>query len=201
MISPKKFKRPFRPTGKYYRVNFRITAATVRLLDEKGIQIGIFSKDEALRRARELGVDLVEIAPKAIPPVCKLIDFKKFKYLESKRERESKKKVKNVDIKQVMLSPFMGEHDFETREVKGREFLKNGDKLKIVVRFKGRQIAKSDFGFAIIRKMIDKLSDISGIERPPHLEGKMIIAQLYPILKKGSVKNENEEQKSNSETI
>lgn len=197
----KSFRRPFYKRGKYYRINYNITAPTVRLLSQEGKQIGIFSKDEALRRARIAGVDLVEIAPLAKPPVCRIIDFKKFRYLESKKERESKKKTKNVTLKQITLSPFIGEHDLLIKQNKGREFLKEGHRLKLVVHFRGRQLGKKEFGFEIINKLIKGLGDIATIDRPPHHEGQLVAAQLIPI-KKGVINiNETKNQQINNQTV
>lgn len=206
MILLKSFRKSFHQRGKYYRINYNITALTVRVLDEKGKQIGVFNRDEALRRAREQGIDLVEIAPMAKPPVCKLIDFKKFRYLESKKEREIKKKTKKVELKQILLSPFIGAHDLNTKANKGREFLKSQHRLKLIVRFKGRQAAKKEFGFEIINKIINNLVDIAIIERPPHLEGQFIVAQLIPGKKRSpdetkKQESETEKQKSNTQTI
>lgn len=198
MTLSKSFRKPYYPRGRYYRLNYNITAPTVRLLDETGKQIGVFSRDEALRRARTLSVDLVEIAPLAKPPVCKIIDFKKFRYLESKKERESKKKIKNVELKQIMLSPFIGEHDLVTKLNRGREFLKLGHRLKILVRFKGRQIDKKEFGFEIINKSTKNLADIGALDRPAHFEGKMLVAQLIPSRKKH---DETENKQSHSQTV
>ncbi|MFZ5845037.1 MAG: translation initiation factor IF-3, partial [Patescibacteria group bacterium] len=106
---------------KYYRLNYQIASPQLRLLDEEGKQIGVVSKIEALQKARELGIDVVEIAPHAKPPVAKLIDFKKFKYQEAKKERENRKSQKNVGIKEVRLRPFIGSHDFDTRLKQAKE--------------------------------------------------------------------------------
>lgn len=198
------WKRQFQKRGKYYRLNYNIVSPTLRVLDETGKQIGVFSKDEALRRAREQGLDLVEIAPKAQPPVCKIIDFKKFKYLESKKERENKKKTKNVELKQITLSPFIQEHDLLTKAARGKEFLKDGNKLKLIVKFKGRQLAKKEFGFSIINKFIESIREFGTIERPVHLEGPMVVASLIPVKKRGLNETQNEKidiQKIQSDEI
>lgn len=201
MNFPKSFRRPFHQRGKYYRLNYNITAQTLRVLDQAGKQIGVFSKDEALRRARDQGVDLVEIAPLAKPPVCKIIDFKKFKYLESKKERENRKKAKHVELKQIMLSPFIQKHDLETKGNRAREFLEDGHKLKLVVKFKGRQLGKKEFGFEIINKFIQGLAQVAAVEREAHLEGPMVVATLVPSKKKVSYENETKNEKGNSETV
>lgn len=193
------WKRRYQKKSKYYRLNYNITSLTLRVLDDAGKQIGVFSKDEALRRAREQGLDLVEIAPLAKPPVCKIIDFKKFKYLESKKERENKKKTKNVELKQITLSPFIQEHDLLTKAAKGKEFLKDGNKLKLIVKFRGRQLGKKEFGFTIINKFIENIKDFGDIERPAHTEGPMVVASLIPVKKRGL--NETKNEKINTETL
>ena len=129
---------------KFYRLNYQITAPQIRLLDETGKQIGILDKNEALRRAQMEDKDLVEIAGQAKPPVVKLIDFKKFKYLEAKKERESRKSIKHVGVKEIRLSPFIGEHDFQVRIKQGAEFLNGGNQLKISVPFRGREITHKE---------------------------------------------------------
>lgn len=163
---------------KFYRINYQISAPKLRLLDEKGKQIGIKDKQEALRIAQTEGKDLVEIAGKADPPVVKVIDFKKFKYLEAKQEREAKKKTKKVTIKEIRLSPFMGDHDFKTRMRQGEEFLKGGNQLKISIPFRGRAITRKEFGFALIKKAIEYLKDFSKVQREPYLEGRVLVAML-----------------------
>lgn len=186
--------------GKYFRINLYITAQTLRVLDETGKQIGVFTKDEALRRARNSGLDLVEIAPLAKPPVAKIIDFKKFRYLESKKEREARKKTKHVGIKEVVLSPFIGEHDFLIKLNRGREFLNESHKLRATVKFKGRQLGKKEFGYDVLKRLITKLEDISKVEIPPRFEGRSIITQLSPV-KKTINDHENENKKINTQTL
>lgn len=169
-----------RKNFKYHRLNYQITAPTFRLLDEEGKQIGLINRNDALKRAQIEEKDLVEIAPNAKPPVVKLIDFKKFKYLEAKKERESKKNIKHVGIKEIRLSPFIGEHDFDTRLAKAEEFLKEGNQLKITVVFKGREITHKEFGMSIMTKAIERLADISKINKPPHFEGRFYVVILTP---------------------
>jgi len=163
-----------KPRGKFYRLNYFIQAREVRLLDEAGKQIGIVTKEEALRRGRAAGVDVVEIAPNAKPPVAKLIDFKKFKYLEAKKEREEKKKQKHVGIKEVRLTPFIGEHDIDFRSKRAQEFLNEGNQLKISLTFRGRQITRKEFGFEVINKFIGRLEEVK-VVRAPHFEGKNLV--------------------------
>lgn len=160
---------------RHYRLNYQITSPTLRLLDEEGKQIGIVSKIEALQRAKELNIDVVEIAPNAQPPVAKLIDFKKFKYQEAKKERENKKKQKNVGVKEIRLRPFMGQHDFDTRVEQAKEFLTEGNQVKLNVFFKGREITRKEFGFDIIKRFLAGLEGIR-IVREPHMEGRVLSA-------------------------
>lgn len=170
-----------RRNTKYYRLNYQITAPQMRLLDEKGKQIGLVERNEALKRAQAEEKDLVEIASKANPPVVKLIDFKKFKYLEAKRLREVKKKVKKVGIKEIRLSPFIGEHDFKTRITQGKNFLKEGNQLKISVPFKGRQLRHKEFGNQIMEKAIHYLQTTAKVVRPPYFEGRILVATMTPV--------------------
>lgn len=151
----------------------------MRLLDEEGKQIGVVSKLEALQKAKELNLDVVEVASKAVPPVAKLIDYKKFKYQEAKKEREIRKNQKHVGVKEVRLRPFMGEHDFQTRVDWAKEFLSDGNQLKITVLFKGREITRKEFGFEIMKKFIASVAPAK-IVREPHLEGKTLVAMAVP---------------------
>ena len=163
---------------KFYRVNYQITAQQVRLLDEKGSQIGIKDKVEALKLAQSENKDLVEIGPNASPPVVKIIDFKKFKYLEAKKERESKKKTKNVTVKEIRLSPFMGDHDFQTKMAQAEDFLKEGNQVKITVPFRGREITRKEFGMNIITKAITQLSVLARVIKQPYFEGRVLVCIL-----------------------
>ena len=149
----------------------------MRVIDENGKQIGILSKTEALQLARQHQLDLVEVSPHTKPPVAKLIDFKKFKYQQAKKARESRKKAK-VDLKQVRFTPFIAEGDLLNRLEKSKKFLQDGDRVKIVVKFVGRQITRKEFGYNLINKIINQLADLATPEGEPRLQGK----QLYLIL-------------------
>jgi len=177
---------------KFYRVNERIFAPTLRVLDSEGKQIGVLTRIEALTKARELELDLVEIAPKAQPPVAKIVDFKKFLYQEEKKHKEEKKRAKVSETKEVRLGPFMNDHDLNVMVRRAREFLEDGDKVRMVVRFAGRQITHPEFGQKILEKAILELSDVSKIEREKHFEGRQLIVILSPERKK-NVKEENKE--------
>ncbi|HCM81916.1 MAG: Translation initiation factor IF-3 [Microgenomates group bacterium GW2011_GWC1_43_11] len=163
----------------HYRINYQITSPQLRLLDEEGKQIGIVSKLEALQKAKELDLDVVEIAPNAKPPVAKLIDVKKFKYQEQKKERESKKTQKNVGVKEIRLRPFIGTHDFDTRVAQAKDFLKDGNQVKINVFFRGREITRKEFGYNIIKRFIASLESVK-VVKEPHMEGKALVTMLVP---------------------
>ncbi len=173
-----------RPNVKHYRLNYQITSPTIRLLDEEGKQIGIVTKIEALQRAKESNIDVVEIAPNAKPPVAKLIDFKKFKYQEAKKERENKKSQKSVGIKEVRLRPFIGQHDFDTRLSQAKEFLTDGNQLKITIFFRGREITRKEFGFNVIKRFLAGLDQVK-VVREPHMEGKTLVTMVVNDKKTG----------------
>jgi translation initiation factor IF-3 len=168
---------------RHYRLNYQIASPQLRLLDENGKQIGVVSKIEALQKAKELGLDIVEVAANASPPVAKLIDFKKFKYQEAKKERESKKNQKNVGVKEIRLRPFIGAHDFDTRKVKAQEFLSDGNQVKVSVFFRGREITRKEFGFDVMKRFIGALES-ARVVREPRLEGRTIVAMLVSDKKK-----------------
>lgn len=182
---------------RFYRINERIFAHTLRVLDAEGKQVGVLSKIDALRKARELELDLVEVAPKATPPVARIIDFNKFLYQQEKKKREEKKKAKTSETKEIRLGPFMEEHDLQVMIRRGREFLDDNDKVRLVVKFIGRQITHPEFGKEIMQKVVDSLADISKIERDPHFEGKQLIAIIVPERKKhGKDKNEQSSEET-----
>ena len=149
----------------------------MRVIDEHGKQIGILSKTEALDLARQHNLDLVEVSPFAKPPVAKIIDFKKFKYQQAKKQRESNKKAK-VELKQVRFTPFIAQGDLNNRLEKIKGFLKDGDRVKIVVKFVGRQITRKEFGYDLINKIVQTLAEEAVPDGEPKLQGK----QLYLIL-------------------
>ena len=155
----------------------------MRLLDEDGKQIGVVSKLEALQKAKELNLDVVEIASNAKPPVAKLIDFKKFKYQEAKKEREAKKNQKNVGVKEIRLRPFIGQHDFDTRKAQAQEFLNEGNQVKLVVFFRGREITRKEFGFEVMKRFISSLESTRTV-RDGHMEGRTLVAMVIADKKK-----------------
>jgi translation initiation factor IF-3 len=178
---------------KFYRTNERIYASELRVLGPDGKQIGILSKFEALEKARELELDLVEVAATAKPPVARIIDFRKFLYQEEKKKRDEKKKARVSETKEIRLGPFMSEHDLDTMIRRGREFLEDGNKIRMVLKFRGRQITHPEFGQEIMQKVIAALEDISKVEREPHFEGNQLVGLLSAERKKGNAENKNEE--------
>lgn len=163
---------------KFYKINQRITAQQLRVLGADGQQIGLLSRFDALNLARTQELDLVEIAPTANPPVAKIIDFKKFLYQQEKKKKEEKRKAKASQTKEVRLGPFMSDNDLSVMIRRGREFIEDGDKLRLVVKFRGRQITRAEFGRGVVNRVIEALSDISKVDREPHFEGRQIIAIL-----------------------
>lgn len=172
------------PVAKYYKTNQYIQAKEVRVVDEEGRQVGVMPIFNAIQKAREAEVDLVEVAPGAKPPVCKIIDFKKFLYIEAKKEQEEKKAQKGGDIKEVQLSPFIAKNDFQTRVKKTRQFIEENNKVKVRVRFKGREMNKKDFGFRLIEEMARELEGTAVKENEPKFFGREISVVFGPQRKK-----------------
>ena len=156
------------------RVNERIRAREVRLIDEEGQMVGVMTSSQALAMARERGLDLVEVSPMAVPPVCKLMDYGRFKYEQSKKENEARKHQKVSELKEIRLSPRTDDHDLSVKARKIEEFLAEGDKVKVGVRFRGRELAHPELGRQLLEKIIAGLKSIAVIERPPLMEGKIM---------------------------
>lgn len=157
-----------------------IRAREVRVVSETGEQLGVFSSRDALRVAQERGYDLVEVAPTARPPVCRIMDFGKYKYEQSKRDREARKKQKVVTIKEVKMRPNIEDHDFDVRRRQTEQFLRDGDKIKATIMFRGREVVHADLGKQVLDRLLDAVKDLCVIERPAKLEGKNMIMILAP---------------------
>mgnify|MGYP001585978041 FL=1 len=168
----------------FFKINHFIQAPELRVLDQFNKQLGLMTKEEALRRARELGIDLVEIAPKAVPPVAKLIDFSKFKYQQQQKAQEDKKKAKIAEIKELRLTPVIAKGDFDSRMKKARKYLEGGDKVRLVVKFQGRLITRKEFGERVLQRAVEQLADCSAVEIAPRLLGKFMMMQLTAVKKK-----------------
>ncbi|WP_340690032.1 translation initiation factor IF-3 [Hydrogenobacter thermophilus] len=169
-----------------HRINRQIRAKEVRLIDENGKQIGIVPLEEALKLAEEKGLDLVEIAPQAKPPVCKILDYGKFVYEQKKKEKVAKKKQREhaIEVKDIQLSTRIDEHDLKVKLKHMREFLEEGDKVRIRIRFRGREHIHPELGDRLVQRILEELSDIGKIESEPKKEGAFLMFSLLPISKK-----------------
>jgi translation initiation factor IF-3 len=171
-------------TTPFFRINNQIQAKEVRLLREDGTQIGVVPLSEALAMAQAEGKDAVEIASAAVPPVVKIIDYQKLKYQIAKKEQASKASAKKVDLKEIRLTPFMAQNDFEVKLNRGREFLEQGHKVRINVKFVGRQLTHKEFGDQMMQRATTALSDISVVEQPGKWVGRQYQATLSAVKKK-----------------
>ncbi|MGI6566946.1 MAG: translation initiation factor IF-3 [Firmicutes bacterium] len=161
-------------------MNSRIRARDVRVISPEGEQLGIMSIRDALRAAQERELDLVEVAPNARPPVCRIMDYGKYKYEQTKRQKEARKKQKIVSIKEVRMSPKIDEHDFQVKAKNAERFLKDGNKVKVSVRFRGREVVHSDLARNMLLQMAKGVEDIAKIDRQPTIEGRQMIMILSP---------------------
>jgi translation initiation factor IF-3 len=162
------------------RVNRRIRVREVRVIAEDGSQLGILPTDDALRRAEEKGLDLVEVQPMSRPPVCKIMDYGKFKYEQKRKASELKKKQTVVEVKEIKFRPKTGQHDFDTKLRHLREFLEEGNKGRVTIMFRGREIVHPEIGQEILKKVAEAISDIGQVELPPRMEGKQMFMIVAP---------------------
>ena len=166
--------------SKDFRINDEIRVRDIRVVDIDGNQLGIMPTREALKLAEEKQMDLVEIAPQAKPPVCRIMDFGKYKYEQSKREKEARKKQKIVEVKEVKMRPNIEDHDFNVKAKNAARFLNDGDKVKATMIFRGREIVHTQLGRLLLVRLAEDLKDICNVERQPKLEGKNMIMILTP---------------------
>ena len=159
-------------------INEQIRDREIRLIGEDGEQLGIMSARDAMKLAREANLDLVKIAPTAKPPVCKIIDYGKYRYEQARREKEARKKQKTIEVKEIRLSPNIDTNDLNTKVNQARKFVSGGTKVKIAVRFRGRELAHTAVGKTILEDFAQKLSDIAVIDKPAKLEGKSMVMFL-----------------------
>jgi translation initiation factor IF-3 len=162
------------------RVNEDITVPNVRLIDAEGEQVGVVSRDEALERADEAGLDLVEIAPDSSPPVCKLLDYGKYKYQAQKRANVARKKQKVIEIKEIKMRPNIDQHDYDVKMRAMHKFLEEGDKVKVTLRFRGREMAHQDLGLKVLHRVRDDLEELSKVEQFPKMEGRQMTMVIAP---------------------
>lgn len=161
-------------------VNEGIRASQVRLIGQNGEQVGIKSKSEALAMAQNVNLDLVMVAPGAKPPVCRIMDYGKFRFEQQKKDREARKNQKVISLKEIRLSPSIEDHDFNTKMRNARKFLEKGDKVKASVRFRGRAITHSNLGREVLEKLAQECADVSTIEARPKMEGRSMFLVLAP---------------------
>ena len=159
-------------------INEQIRDREIRLIGEGGEQLGIMSARDAMKLAREANLDLVKIAPTAKPPVCKIIDYGKYRYEQARKEKEPRKKQKTIEVKEVRLSPNIDTNDLNTKVNQARKFVSSGNKVKVAVRFRGRELAHTAVGKTILEDFAQKLSDIAVIDKPAKLEGKSMVMFL-----------------------
>lgn len=163
------------------RVNEKISSPKVRLVDENGEMVGVLSHKDALERAYRAGLDLVEVSPNADPPVCKILDYGKYKFEEQKRRAEIRKKQKVIEVKEIQLRPGIDKHDFEVKMRSARKFIEEGDKLKVTLRFRGRELSHQQLGAEVLNRVRDTLEDVAKVEQHPKLEGKRMIMVMGPM--------------------
>lgn len=161
-------------------INEQIRDKEIRLIDENGEQLGIVSSREAQKIADERKLDLVKIAPTAKPPVCRIMDYGKYKFDQAKKEKEARKKQKTVDVKELRLSPSIDTHDVQVKVKKANEFLKGGDKVKISIRFRGREIGHSKVGMQIMEDFAKATEEFGTVDKQPKMEGKSLVMFLAP---------------------
>ena len=164
-------------------INQAIRAREVRVVDDEGNQLGIMDVDAALGAAQERGLDLVEVSPNSQPPVCRIMDYGKYKYQQSKRAAEAKKKQARVEIKEVKLRPKTEEHDYQFKVKNARKFLSAGNKVKVTIMFRGREVTHPEFGRNILSRVATEMEDIAQVESQPNMAGRFMSMVLAPLKK------------------
>lgn len=162
------------------RINDQIRGHRVRVIDPEGNQLGILTPEEALDAAAARNLDLVEVSPNAQPPVCRIMDFGKFKYEQSKRDKEARRNQKTVSLKELRMRPKIDDHDFDVKVRAAKKFLEGGDKVKVSVRFRGREIVHQDLAKAKLLSLAEKVSDLGTLERIPFMEGRQMVMIIAP---------------------
>ena len=162
------------------RINQEINALNVRLVDERGEMVGVVSRTDALARAAQAGLDLVEIAAAADPPVVKILDFGKFKYEEQKRKNEARKKQKVIEVKEIKLRPGIDDHYYDVKMRSMQKFIDEGDKVKVTMRFRGRELAHQEIGMNVLMRVRDDLDKVAKIEQHPRMEGRQMTMVMSP---------------------
>ncbi|MBK1651877.1 translation initiation factor IF-3 [Halorhodospira halochloris] len=175
-----KAKRGQRASGGDRRINDQITVPQVRLISSEGEQVGVVATEEALAQAEEEGLDLVEIDGNAEPPVCRAMDYGKFKFEQSKKQQAARKKQKQIQVKEVKLRPGTDEGDFQVKLRNLRRFLEDGDKAKVTIRFRGREMAHQELGKRLLDRVEQELEDIAVVDQRPRMEGRLMVMMMSP---------------------
>ena len=157
-----------------------ITSPQVRLVDENGEQVGVVSIADALRRAEDAGLDLMEVSPNADPPVCKILDYGRFRYEAQKKKNEARKKQKVIEVKEIKMRPNIDTHDYEVKMRSVKRFFEEGDKVKVTLRFRGREMAHQDLGVKLLDRVKEETADFAKVESEPRLEGRQMTMVLAP---------------------
>jgi translation initiation factor IF-3 len=162
------------------RINEEIRIAAVHLIDKDGTNLGNIPIAEALAKAQEAGLDLVEISPNAAPPICKILDYGKYKYQEQKKAAEARKKQKVVEVKEIKYRPMIDDHDYDVKMRSMKRFFEEGDKVKVTLRFRGRELAHQELGTALLNRVKDDIAKIAKVEQEPRFEGRQVVMVLAP---------------------
>ena len=162
------------------RINDEIRVPQVRLIDDAGEMIGVMSAREALIRAYDVGLDLVEISPNAVPPVCKILDYGKYKYEQQKKANEARKKQKVVEIKEIKVRPNIDDHDYDVKMKQMKNFIGEGDKVKVTLRFRGREMAHQELGVKVLERIRSDLNELVKVEQMPKLENRQMVMVVSP---------------------
>lgn len=174
-----KFSRNNTGRPQLQRVNHQIRISPIRVVRD-GVQLGIMPTSQAMHIAQDEGLDLVEMAPTARPPVCHIMDYGKYRFDQSIRDKESRKKQKAIQDKEIRLSPTVDQHDLETKVNQAKEFIADGKRVQFLLKFKGRTIVHKDLGFEVIAKVISMLENVASVEMPPRMEGRSILCRVCP---------------------
>ena len=167
-------------SAKELRINHQIRAKQVRLVGEEGEQLGIVETFRALAIAKEKDLDLVEIAPEGVPPVCRILNYGKFRYAQRKREKEASKKQRVIKVKEIKMRPKIDEHDYQTKIRQAWAFFDHGDKVKLTLQFRGREMSHKDLGHQLMERIVEDMSEVADLEAPPKDEGMQIVAVFNP---------------------
>jgi translation initiation factor IF-3 len=171
---------PASPTRDGPRVNEEIRSPQVRLIDQEGEMLGVMTAREAIQKAYAVGLDLLEISPNAEPPVCKILDFGKFKYEQQKKRNEAKKKQKVIEIKEIKVRPNIDENDYQVKMRAMKSFIEEGDKVKVTLRFRGREMAHQDIGIRVLERIRAELDGTTKVEQMPRMENRQMVMVLSP---------------------